>query len=406
MAHTPSTRHGYPAIVLTGLLAALPIGCSMRTSYREDVAFLRRHTTVHELRVGHGRVAVTPELQGRVITASFAHDGPSLGWMDRAAIEALPAPSVRDPAAGVGGLDRAWLGPEGGPFALFFAPQAEQTILNRKVPAPLWQVAFDVLRDNKTLIAMRAQMTLTNAAGTEFQIDCLRSVQALNLEELERQLDLVVPDDVAYVGFGTHHKLVNRGTDPWTRESGTIALRDIGQFPLSPHAAIIAPLDGEAPGAPARLMYPDSAPPPEDMVIDHARNVALIRADHATSCQLGFGRERSLDRLGSIDFDRRLLTVVLFHKPATPTPYVNGAYRTVQADPFDGHVSAIGTFPVAGDEGYYELESASPAALLAPSASITHRHRVMLFQGPLPSLSRVSEKLLGITLEEVRARLR
>ncbi len=86
-------------------------------SFADDVAFLRQHTSVVVLsaKKGQARVAVCPELQGRVLTSSARGDrGPSYGWINRALI----ASKQRTPHINAyGGEDRFWLGPEGGQFA-------------------------------------------------------------------------------------------------------------------------------------------------------------------------------------------------------------------------------------------------------------------------------------------------
>jgi hypothetical protein len=68
------------------------------------------------------RVAVCPDLQGRVMTSAASGDpGSSFGWINHD----LLASGKKDPHFNAyGGEDRFWLGPEGGQFALFFAKGA------------------------------------------------------------------------------------------------------------------------------------------------------------------------------------------------------------------------------------------------------------------------------------------
>ena len=91
-------------------------------TFRHDLAFLEKHTGVVVLSSADGRaqVAVTPGYQGRVMTSTATGpDGASYGYIHRPVIEQ----GTRQPhMTVVGGEDRFWLGPEGGQYALYFAP--------------------------------------------------------------------------------------------------------------------------------------------------------------------------------------------------------------------------------------------------------------------------------------------
>jgi len=54
---------------------------------------------------------------------------------------------------------------------------------------------------------------------------------------------------------------------------------------------------------------------------------------------------------------------------------------------------------------FYELESSSPAAALAPGQSLTHVHRTLHVQGPEQQLSTISSKTLGVSVQEIRTAL-
>jgi hypothetical protein len=52
---------------------------------------------------------------------------------------------------------------------------------------------------------------------------------------------------------------------------------------------------------------------------------------------------------------------------------------------------------------FYELETSSPAAALAPGASLVHRHRTLHLVGDEAALDRVARKVLGTGLAEIAA---
>ncbi|MCZ7682849.1 MAG: hypothetical protein M5U28_30240 [Sandaracinaceae bacterium] len=91
-------------------------------TFGDDVAFLRAHLPgLVVLERGDARVAIVPEYQGRVMTSSARGEaGRSYGWMNR---ELIASGRLVPHMNAFGGEDRFWLGPEGGPFALYF-PQA------------------------------------------------------------------------------------------------------------------------------------------------------------------------------------------------------------------------------------------------------------------------------------------
>ena len=51
--------------------------------------------------------------------------------------------------------------------------------------------------------------------------------------------------------------------------------------------------------------------------------------------------------------------------------------------------------------GFYELESSSPAAALAPGAAIKHVHETYHFTGPHEALEVIARKVLGVSLSDV-----
>jgi hypothetical protein len=78
----------------------------------------------------------------------------------------------------------------------------------------------------------------------------------------------------------------------------------------------------------------------------------------------------------------------------------------IQEKPFAGDVvnsyndgpSAPGAKPLGP---FYELESSSPAAALAPGETLAHIHTTMHFQGPEKALDQIARKVLGVGLVEI-----
>jgi hypothetical protein len=82
----------------------------------------------------------------------------------------------------------------------------------------------------------------------------------------------------------------------------------------------------------------------------------------------------------------------------------------IQEDPFAGDVvnsyndgpPAPGAKPMGP---FYELETSSPAAALAPGASLTHVHRTFHLEGEAADLDAVARRVLGVPLEGIRTAL-
>lgn len=80
---------------------------------------------------GRARVCLVPAWAGRDDDLDGGGTGgPGYGWINRLLIASGVRKSRFNP---FGGEERLWLGPEGGPFSLYFAPRAEQVYAN-------WQV--------------------------------------------------------------------------------------------------------------------------------------------------------------------------------------------------------------------------------------------------------------------------
>jgi hypothetical protein len=55
---------------------------------------------------------------------------------------------------------------------------------------------------------------------------------------------------------------------------------------------------------------------------------------------------------------------------------------------------------------FFELESSSPAAALAPGRSLSHIHRTVHLSGPEPVLDSVARATLGVSIADIKAGLK
>ncbi|KPK83866.1 MAG: hypothetical protein AMJ81_07115 [Phycisphaerae bacterium SM23_33] len=376
------------------------------TTFKDDVDFLSGHTDLVVLDAKKpALVGVAPAWQGRVMTSTPGGEGgPSLGWINRKFIAAGPRGTAFD---NYGGEDRFWLGPEGGQFALWFRKGEPFDTAHWRTPEGLNTGRFDVTSQGPGSIALAAHFDVTNYAGTTFQVAVKRIIDVLGPDQLARELGLNVPAGVSWVGFESVNTLANVGKRPWTRDGGLLSVWTLGQLNPLPRGMVIVPF---IPGREADLgplpngEYFGPIGPDRFSVRD---DYVLFRCDGRFRSKLGVSPARARSVLGSFDPDARILTVVQFNLPAAAgrLPYVNSLWE-IQDEPLAG--DAVNSYndgeetPGAGQFGpFYEIETSSPAAELAPHEAVTHVHRTFHFTGQLETLNELSQRVLGVDLGEI-----
>ena len=188
---------------------------------------------------GRARVCLVPAWQGRVMTSTAAGTGgPGYGWINRSLIASGVRKSQFNP---FGGEERLWLGPEGGPFSLYFAPGAEQVYANWQVPAALDTEPFRVVGRNARQVRFEAEMSLRNAAGTRFEIGVARRVELLSHRQAEVSLGRALPPELALVAYRSENRIGNCGPEPWTPAGGAPSVWMLGMFTPSPTTVVFLP---------------------------------------------------------------------------------------------------------------------------------------------------------------------
>jgi hypothetical protein len=135
----------------------------------------------------------------------------------------------------------------------------------------------------------------------------------------------------------------------------------------------------------------------------------FLSGDGRFRSKIGINPRRGLGKLGSYDADSDVLTIVQFNQPEGITAYVDSQWK-IQDDPYAGDVinayndgpATPGAKPMGP---FFEMESSSPAAALQPGGRIEHVHRTFHLVGRVDALDRVSRKVLGLSLAEVKMAL-
>jgi hypothetical protein len=375
-------------------------------TFADDVAFLEKHGRLHVLVSPAGaRVATSAQYQGRVMTSAVEPGGRSLGWINRPFIE---AGRTGTPFDNYGGEDRFWLGPEGGQYALFFAPGKPFTFSNWRTPAALQEGAWDVKESSPEHVVFTRSMVLTNYAGQRFTIDVERKVRLLRDvavgARLGVDLEAARGAGTKWVAFETLNRITNRGAEPWTKEKGLVSIWILAMYAPAKDAYVVMPFDDKAPGPIVNDAYFGKVPPSR-LAVRREDGYLLFKGDGELRSKIGLGPSRARDVLGSYSASDRLLTIVSFDKPRGASDYVNSMWEK-QAKPFGGDVvNSYNDGPVEPGQpslgGFYELETSSPAAALDPGASLVHAHRTFHFVGERAALDTIAGKVLGVTASRI-----
>ncbi len=370
-------------------------------TFGDDRAFLEKHGPLIELQgEGGSHVLVSPTWQGRVMTSAVAVDARSLGFVHRAFIVKGQTGTAFD---NYGGEDRFWLGPEGTKFSLYFAPGAPLDFDHWQTPKAFNEGAWQVVSQSKTKVALAQKMTVGNHAGTTFSVAAERTIELLDRAAAKATLGIEVPADVKLVAFSSTNAITNAGTAAWTKETGLPSVWILGMYAPSKDTSTIVPFDTEATGPIVRDDYFGKVPADRLAVRDR---YVVFRCDGELRSKIGLPPARAKTVLGSYSASAKLLTIVHYDRvPANTTPpplYPSGVWD-LAADPFAGDiVNAYNDGPVAPGKpslgGFYELETSSPGAALAPGAKLVHVHRTFHFVGEREALENIARAVLSAPL--------
>lgn len=366
-------------------------------SFADDLAFLKQNGPVHVLASkGGGRVALSPKYQGRVMTSAVAEDGRSCGWIHRAFIASRETGTQFD---NFGGEDRLWLGPEGGQFGIYFARGAPFSFEAWQVPHAMQEGAWDMPVATPTKAVFKRSMHVTNWSGTSFDVDVERTVQIVEPKTTAK--------DVSVVAFESVNKITNAGKAAWKRDTGLLSIWILAMYAPAADGRAILPFRVDAPKGTPIVNDAYFGKVPEDRLSVHAdKGFLTFVVDGTYRSKIGLGPRRAKNVLGSYSEGAKLLTIVEYEPPPSPAkPYVNSMWEK-QKEPYGGDVvNSYNDGPPAPGKpplgGFYELETSSAAAELAPKQSLVHTHRTYHFVGERDALEPIAKAMLGVSLADV-----
>jgi hypothetical protein len=372
-------------------------------SYSDDKAFLEKYTKLIELKSGNSRVLLSGDLQGRVFTSSATGDaGLSFGWINYKHFLSGEVSKQFNP---YGGEERLWLGPEGGPFSIYFEKGKEQDFESWRVPSEIDTTPYDVVNQSGESVSFKKDFELVNYSGTKLKIGIERRVKLLNERETKAALSTGIDESLDFVAYESENALINKGPSAWDEKSGVLSIWMLSMFNPSPVGVVFIPYK-EGPESELGKIVTDDyfGKVPEERLIKKD-GIIFFNIDGKYRSKIGISPERAMPYAGSYDSQKKVLTILWLSLPGQPAKYVNSVWGK-QEEPLKGDaVNSYNDGPVSDGSimgPFYEIESSSPAAFLAPGENIKHMQRIFHITGSEAKLSEITKEIFNLSIEEIK----
>ena len=364
-----------------------------------DLEFLRKHhKDLVVLENGDAKLIVLPAYQGRIMTSTAeGNAGASFGWLNH---ELIASGKFTEHFSAFGGEERFWLGPEGGQFSIYFKKGVDFKFENWFVPKELDTESFDLVASDKTSAQFEKQMHLDNFSGTAFDLKVNRNISLLNDSAIQQLLGKL-PSGVKAVGFQSDNMITNTGAAEWNKSSGMLSIWILSMLNAGNQTSIAIPYKQRDSATLGKIVTDDyfGKVPAERLKVGDG--LILFKADGNQRSKIGLSPARALPMAASYDATNNVLTIAQFSLPEGKTDYVNSLWEQ-QQHPFAGDaVNAYNDGPIEGKQmgKFYELESSSPAAALAPGQTLSHFHRTIHLKGTKADLNTIAQQLLGVGVD-------
>ncbi len=368
-------------------------------SFGYDLEFLRKHhKDLVLLENGDAKLIVLPAYQGRIMTSTAeGNAGASFGWLNH---ELIASGKFTEHFSAFGGEERFWLGPEGGQFSIYFKKGVDFKFENWFVPKELDTESFDLVASDKTSAQFEKQMHLDNFSGTAFDLKVNRNISLLNDSAIQ-QLFGKLPAGVKAVGFQSDNMITNTGNAEWNKSSGLLSIWILSMLNAGNQTSIAIPYKQGDSATLGKIVTDDYFGKVSAERLKVGDRLILFKADGNQRSKIGLSPARALPMAASYDAVNNVLTIAQFSLPEGKTDYVNSLWEQ-QQHPFAGDaVNAYNDGPIEGKQmgKFYELESSSPAAALAPGQSLSHFHRTIHLKGTKADLNTIAQQLLGVGVD-------
>ena len=369
-----------------------------------DLNFLRQyHKDIVLLGDSAGaQIIIAPAYQGRVMTSTTeGSKGISFGWVNH---ELIASGKTTEHINAFGGEERFWLGPEGGQFSIYFKKGVEFKFENWFVPKEIDTEPFELVSSTKSDAVFKKDMHFENYSGNKFDLTVDRVIRLLDQGSINNTLGIAVPENVRSVAFESDNRITNNGTVAWDKKTGMLSIWILSMLNASSQTTVAVPYKHGDASSLGKIVTADyfGKVPADRLKVDSG--LILFKADANHRSKIGVSHKRALPFVASYDAVDNVLTIAQFTLPGGAIDYVNSLWK-IQDDPFSGDaVNSYNDGPIDGKQmgKFYEIESSSPAAALAPGASIQHIHRTIHLKGNRDELDKISRKLLGVGVDAIK----
>ena len=398
-----------PHLFIYIFLAMTTLSCNRQSNFEKgtfgyDLNYLSNKDDVQILMDENekAQIIVSAKYQAKVFTSTAnGLKGNSLGFVNYRALDS----DIIDPHMnGYGGENRFWLGPEGGKYSVYFAPEVEQIFDNWHTPKPIDTESWKITSSDRNHVSFMKEMSVANYVGTVLNLRVDRVISLMERTEIEFALGLKITPQVDAVAYKTDNKIVNLNDFEWTSETGTICIWMLDMFKPGPNAITLIPFIEGSELEMGKIVTSDYfGAIPDDRLQIKGNNIYL-KTDGAYRSKLGLNGKRTKSIAGNYDPDAKRLTVVIFDVDKDAI-YLNQEWNP-DKDPLLGDaMNAYNDGPL--EDGsimgpFLELESVSPAAFLKPMESLSHNHSVFHFIGEANDLEPIIKKLFGVTPNEIQ----
>jgi len=362
--------------------------------YHKDIVVLGDST--------NAQVIVAPAYQGRVMTSTAeGNKGLSFGWINH---DLIASGKNTEHMNAFGGEERFWLGPEGGQFSIYFKKGVEFKFDNWFVPKEIDTEPFQLVSSTKDEATFEKEMHLENYSGNKFDLTVNRTIRLLDRSSINKALGVDVPENLLAVAFESDNSVTNKGENAWDKKTGMLSIWILSMFNASNQTTVAVPYKQGDSALLGKIVTDDyfGKVPADRLKVDNG--LMLFKADANHRSKIGVAPKRALPIVASYDAVNNVLTFAQFSLPDGATEYVNSLWK-LQDDPFAGDaVNSYNDGPIDGKQmgKFYEIESSSPAAALAPGKSVQHIHRTIHLQGSKEELNIIALKVLGVGVDAIR----
>lgn len=370
-------------------------------TYGYDKKFLKENLKIVELKKGDAALILVPDYQGRIMTSTCSGDkGFSFGWIN---YDLIKSKEIKEHFNPFGGEERFWIGPEGGQFSVYFEKDKPFDIKNWYVPKGIDTEAFNLTDISDTKAIFKKKMSLKNYSDTKFDLEVTRRVEILPVSDISKNLGITV-EGVSMMGYESANAIKNTGTEAWKKETGLLSIWMLGMLIPSPEVTVVIPVKNEGINNHIPMVndnYFGKVSPERLKVI---KNNVYFKADGKSRGKIGIPPQRAGRFSGSYDAENKTLTILECILPENNNDYVNSAWE-LQKNPYGGDaINSYNDGPLEDGSQmgpFYELETSSPALALKPNQDYTHLQRTYHFKGDKSELTKISEKILNVSIDEI-----